>query len=312
MTTFVVDDAFPLAQVNLADRRFMSRLDRDAWETQVQALMVEIEQQGLLAPVGIARLAGEQRYVVVYGFTRSAAVARLGWPTIRANVYEDLTETDARMLNAGDNAWHTQLTDWERALQLQKLRAMGIPVESAKGGPSLTRIFSMSRRTVFNWLRIVDYDVPALHQAIAEKKLGLQHALVFRDYAPEISAAWIDRCIQGEWSSRELKLRLAAAVDGTPEDQTSPPASATVHGGLTRQTMPASAPVHGGMASQPAPMRAPLYGADEAVHPQLSKAGRWLLQVSSEQIQQLSVEAQQQLKTGLRMVLEVIVSMRAD
>jgi hypothetical protein len=297
MTTFTVDEAFPLAQVNLADQRFMSRLDRDAWETQVQALMVEIEQQGLLAPVGIARLAGEQRYVVVYGFTRSAAVARLGWPTIRADVYEDLTETDARMLNAGDNAWHTQLTDWERALQLQKLRAIGIPVESANGGPSLTRIFSMSRRTVFNWLRIVDYNVPALHQAIAEKKVGLQHALVFRDYDPEISAAWIDRCIQGEWSSRDLKLRLSAAVDGTPEDHASSPDRATVHGG---------------MASQPTPASATLHGADEAVHPQLSKAGRWLLQVSSEQIQQLSREAQQQLKTGLRMVLEVIVNMRAD
>jgi hypothetical protein len=297
MTTFTVDEAFPVDQVNLSDQRFMSRLDRDAWETQVQALMVEIAQQGLLAPVGIARLAGEQRYVVVYGFTRSAAVARLGWTTIRANVYEDLAEADARMLNAGDNAWHTQLTDWERALQLQKLRAIGIPVDSANGGPSLTRIFSMSRRTVFNWLRIVEYDVPALHQAIAEKKLGLQHALVFRDYDPTISAAWIDRCIQGEWSSRDLKLRLSAAVDGTPEDQASPPDRATLHGG---------------MASQPTPASATLHGADEAVHPQLSKAGRWLLQVSSEQIQQLSPEAQQQLKTGLRMVLEVIVNLRAD
>jgi hypothetical protein len=231
MTTFTVDEAFPLAQVNLADRRFMSRLDRDAWETQVQALMVEIEQQGLLAPVGIARLAGEQGYVVVYGFTRSAAVARLGWTTIRANVYEDLAETDARMLNAGDNAWHTQLTDWERALQLQKLRAIGIPVDSANGGPSLTRIFGMSRRTVFNWLGIVDYDVPALHQAIAEKKLGLQHALVFRDYDPTITAAWLDRCIQGEWSSRELKLRLSA-VDASPVPPPSPPGSATLHVGM--------------------------------------------------------------------------------
>jgi ParB-like nuclease domain len=280
--------------VNLADQRFMSRLDRDAWESQVQALMVEIEQQGLLAPVGIARLTGERRYVVVYGFTRSAAVARLGWSTIRANVYEELSETEARMLNAGDNAWHTQLTDWERALQLRKLRAIGIPVDSANGGPSLTGIFSMSRRTVFNWLRIVDYDVPALHQAIAEKKLGLQHALVFRDYDPAISAAWIDRCIQGEWSSRDLKLRLSAAADGTPEDQTAPPASAPLHGGMASQTMPASAPLH---------------GAGEAVDQHLVKAGRWLLQVSSEQIQQLSLEDQQKLKTGLRMVLEVIASM---
>jgi hypothetical protein len=67
-----------------------------------------------------------------------------------------------------------------------------------------------------------------------------------------------------------------------------------------------------GFTRQPTQASATLHGADEAVHPQLSKAGRWLLQVSSEQIQQLSLEAQQQLKTGLRMVLEVIVNMRAD
>ena len=54
MTTFTVNDAFPLYRVNLNDRRFMSRLDIDAWEAQVRALLVEIEQQGLLAPVGIA------------------------------------------------------------------------------------------------------------------------------------------------------------------------------------------------------------------------------------------------------------------
>jgi hypothetical protein len=154
----------------------------------------------------------------------------------------------------------------------------------------------MSRRTVFNWLRIVDYDVPALHRAIAEKKLGLQHALVFRDYAPELSAAWIDRCIQGEWSSRDLKLRLSAAGDEAPEEEeeTSPPERATLHGGMASQTRPASASLH---------------GAGEAVDQHLVKAGRWLLQVSSEQIEQLSPEAQQQLKTGLRMVLEVIASM---
>jgi hypothetical protein len=33
LTTFTVDDAFPLERVNLDDRRFMSRIDRDAWET---------------------------------------------------------------------------------------------------------------------------------------------------------------------------------------------------------------------------------------------------------------------------------------
>src|SRR5262245_15493869 len=47
-------------------------------------------------------------------------------------------------------------------------------------------------------------------------------------------------------------------------------------GQLISQTMPASATMHEGMASQPVSMSATLHGADEAVHPQLSKAGRWL------------------------------------
>ena len=85
---------FPLAQVNLNDRRFMSRLNPEVWEAQVKDLMVQIEHEGQMAPVGIARLAGEQGYVVIYGFTRTAAVSRLGLPTIRANVYEDLDEAD--------------------------------------------------------------------------------------------------------------------------------------------------------------------------------------------------------------------------
>ena len=164
------------------------------------------------------------------------------------------------MLNAGDNAWHTQLTDWERALQMQKLRAIGIPVDSANGGPSLTSIFSMSKRTIFNWLGIVGYDLPALHQAIAEKKLGLQHALVFRDYPPNISAAWIERCIQGEWSSRELKDRLASAMRAHPRrrhrHQTQGIATVQRCTVMTSHTMPISATLH---------------SPDESVHPQLPR-----------------------------------------
>ena len=304
MTTFLVDDAFPLERVNLDDRRFMSRIDQEAWDTQVQALMVQINQQGLLAPVGIARLAGEQCYVVVYGFTRSAAVARLGWPTIRANVYEDLDETDARMLNAGDNAWHTQLTDWERALQMQKLRAIGIPVDSANGGPSLTSIFGMSKRTIFNWLGIVSYDLPALHQAIAEKKLGLQHALVFRDYPPAISAVWIERCIQGEWSSKDLKLRLLAVDEQSDE-------SATMHG-ISSQAPDESATMHDRLATYPIPARATMHGADEEVLQQLVKAGRYLLRVTQQQIDAWDPEELQAVKAGLRMALKPIIRHQSD
>jgi hypothetical protein len=124
--------------------------------------------------------------------------------------------------------------------------------------------------------------------------------MVFREYPPALSAAWIDRCIQEEWSSRDLKLRLATAIETPPEETASPPAST-----VDRTTLPS-------MSSHAMPMRATLHRRDEAVHPQLSKAGRWLLQVSSAQIDRLNPEQQQELKTGLRMVLKVIASLASD
>jgi hypothetical protein len=59
-------------------------------------------------------------------------------------------------------------------------------------------------------------------------------------------------------------------------------------------------------------MSATLHAPDASVYPQLTKAGRWLLQVSSAQIDQLDPEQQQELKTGLRMVLKVIASIGSD
>jgi hypothetical protein len=35
ITAFTTAEAFPLVQINRDDRRFMSRIDRQAWETQV-------------------------------------------------------------------------------------------------------------------------------------------------------------------------------------------------------------------------------------------------------------------------------------
>jgi len=61
--------------------------------------------------------------------------------------------------------------------------------------------------------------------------------------------------------------------------------------------------------SYPMPISATLHDADESVHPELSRAGRWLLQVSSAQIDQLDPEQQQELKTGLQVVQKVIASL---
>jgi ParB-like nuclease domain len=302
MPNFTVDEAFPISRINLDDRRFMSRLNMARWDGQVQTLMDDIRQHGQLAPVGLARFKGEDAHVVIYGFTRTEAMRRLGRSTVRANLYEDLDEKEARVLNAGDNASHQQLTLWERARQIQKLREAGIPIVSETGDPSITQIFNMSRRNVFNWLNVVEYRCPALHQAIGDDQIGLQHALLFIQYPIEVTERLLAPCIQGEWSSATLKLRLQSAMlhpDEACASESFDDDRALLHspGALAREETSANATLDGAEAR-------------EGMKHQLEKAGRWLLATAPEDILALHQEEQLKLTQGLRMVLEVVASLR--
>lgn len=306
MSTFRYDDAFNLADVIPIDRRFMSRLSPEDWENQVQALMIELQAHGLMAPVGIAYLVREIHPFVVYGFTRTEAASRLGWTTIRANVYVDIEEKEARLLNAGDNAWHVQLTPWERAIQMKQLRESGIPVDSANGDHCLTRIMRMSRRTVFNWLRVVEYASPALHQAVKDDKVGLKHALLFTDAPLEITQQLLPECIDGQWTEDNLKLRLQMATTRPSEPDSD---RATLH----FDTGVISSLESCGTSK---PDRATLHSSGNGSSSSgLQTVIQWLQDAASWQPpleQQLTPAEQEKLKTGLRMVLEVIQTRRGS
>ena len=210
---FEYHKAFPLENIDTHDKRYMSRIDMTRWEEQVQALKADIAQRGQLDPVGVARLEGEEKYIVIYGFTRTEAIRQLDWSTIRANVYEDLSKFSASVLNATNNSTHNQLTVWERALQIQKLKAANVKVDSTDPSEdTITKIFNMSRRNVYNWLKVVDYNCPELHQAIAYDKIGLKHALLFIDYPQSLTVSLLERCIEEEWSSKVLDLKLKSAT----------------------------------------------------------------------------------------------------
>lgn len=206
-------EAFPLSDIDITDKRYMSRFDMTRWEEQVQTLKADIAQRGQLDPVGIAQLENEEEYIIIYGFTRTEAIKQLGWDTIRANVYEDLSEFVASVLNATNNSTHNQLTMWERALQIKKLKNANVKVDSTDTAEeTITKIFNMSRRNVFNWLKVVDYNCPELHQAIAEDKVGLKHALLLIDYPQSVTVSMLERCIEEEWSSKVLDLKLKSAT----------------------------------------------------------------------------------------------------
>jgi len=210
---FIYHEEFQIEDIDLNDKRFMSRVDMERWEEQVQTLKVDIDHRGQLDPVGIAQLENEDKYTVIYGFTRTEAIRQLGRDTIRANVYQDLDKLNASILNATNNSTHNQLTQWERALQIKKLKDSGVKVDSTDSSEdTITKIFDISRRNIFNWLKIVDYNCPELHQAIAEDKIGLKHALIFVDYPQSVTVSILERCIEEEWSSKVLDLELKSAT----------------------------------------------------------------------------------------------------
>jgi len=212
-TKFECFEDFPLEKINLVDKRYMSRIDMDRWNEQVEALKIDINQRGQIDSVGIAQLENEEKYTIIYGFTRTEAIRQLGWDTIRANVYQDLDKLNASILNATNNSTHNQLTQWERAIQIKKLKDANVKVDSSNPDEdTITKIFDMSRRNVFNWLKVVDYNCSELHQAIAEEKIGLKHGLLFIDYPQSLTVSMLERCIEEEWSSKVLDLKLKSAT----------------------------------------------------------------------------------------------------
>ena len=295
---FEYHKAFLLDDIDISDKRYMSRVDMTRWEEQVQALRMDISRRGQLDPVGIAQLENEVKYIVIYGFTRTEAIRQLDWTTIRANVYENLSKIDASVLNATNNSTHSQLTQWERALQVKKLKDSGVKVDSTDPSEdTITKIFNMSRRNVFNWVKVVDYNCPELHQAIAEDRIGLKHALLFIDYPQSITISMLERCIEEEWSSKVLDLKLKSAtlhsgLDGENESEFVSGDSATValNNELSTIHKNDSATLHA------------------KIKMNLDKAANMMLACTVEEILSLDEASKQQLNHGIRMVLSALLS----
>jgi len=213
MTDFVYKEDFPVSEVDKYDQRFMSRIDQERMSANVDRLVDNIKLRGQLDPVGIGRLKGDTRYLLIYGFTRFAAILKIGWSTIKANVYDDLSESEARMLNAENNTMRLDLNAWERAIQIKTLKDQGTAIDADDPEKqTICKIMNMSRANVYNWLKVVSYNSSKLHNAIASDRVKLTYALVFARYPVEVTDAVIDECIADDWSISTLELKLLAAV----------------------------------------------------------------------------------------------------
>lgn len=169
--------AIPLADIDATDRL------RPVDPAHVEAIALSIEQSGLQNPV-ILRPDGN-RYRLVAGWHRLAAVERLGWTDVDARV-ENLTAEEARLVEIDENLMRRELSALDRAIFLAERKAVYdlLHPETAKPGrrskelgtrcPQFGRTFTkevaarlgIDRKTVDRALSLVKNLAPEARDAL--------------------------------------------------------------------------------------------------------------------------------------------------
>ena len=78
-------------------------------DADIQELMQNIKQQGLLQPIGIW-LTQKGEYIIAYGNRRFVACEKLGWKTITAKILGELTYEDLLIINTSENLHRKEIT----------------------------------------------------------------------------------------------------------------------------------------------------------------------------------------------------------
>jgi len=137
----------------------------------LSSLALSIEQTGLKVPPLVCRLQSEEKCLIVNGFKRIAAMAKIGIETIPCQVISDASEADYALCSVSENAFQRELTPGEliraievlgRVMDIQAIadQAMAIFNTQLNAGyiKVLSRIHSLGSRALAlldsGWLSI--------------------------------------------------------------------------------------------------------------------------------------------------------------
>jgi ParB/RepB/Spo0J family partition protein len=111
-------------------------------EQDLAELMGSIKSIGLLEPIGVRKMPDSSFYETVYGNRRLEAIRKLGWPTISAIVYMDLSDIDRDLMNLQENMKRTNTSAFEDGRMFNSLIERGLTESelAAKLGISVPRV----------------------------------------------------------------------------------------------------------------------------------------------------------------------------
>ena len=146
-----LSEKFLVHLIDEGDERFQARLDYDSKE--IQRLANDIAQFGQRSPIGVRKSPEKKdEYQLIYGFQRFKAIKILGNETIKAYVYEEITNEECEEISISDNITHGDLTEIEKALKAKSLKDKGLKVEQ------LTEMFGVEKSSIYNWLKVASLD----------------------------------------------------------------------------------------------------------------------------------------------------------
>ena len=174
----------------------------------VRELAASIRSVGLLQPVGV-RLLEDDRYQLVFGHRRVAALEHLGWTSVPAVVLDAEPSQDL-LKSLVENLQRKQLSRAERADALERLARTGL-----SSGQIAERL-GMSKNVLWQWLRVGRSK--ALLQALRDERIGIHQARQMASLPDQVIAELLPEL----WGRNEpwCAARIARAVD---EHRTRPP-----------------------------------------------------------------------------------------
>jgi len=183
-----------LQLIDETDELYQPRLDYD--EAEIKALADDIKKCGQRNPIGVEPKG--DKYRIIYGFQRVKALQLLGYETVKAIIYEGLTEEEAHYHSLSDNLQHGDLSDLEKAFRCKYLRDRGQSIEQ------LCEAFNVKKSVIYNYLKVTELDPPTndcLHLGL----ISLNHAVELARLDVSKRLETLKLVVSGRWSIRDLK-----------------------------------------------------------------------------------------------------------
>ncbi len=191
--------------------------------SDVSDLAQSIRSVGLLEPPGVRRVG--DRYRVVYGRRRIAAVSSLGWQSVPAVVVDSGADMDP-IKSLVENVQRRQLSRQERAHALERLLASGLT------GKQIAERSGIPENHVYAWLRVARSE--PLMNALSDGLLGINEARLLASGtvpAPTIAA------LLPELQGQPEQFRLARIQRALDDNRSAPPPRGFYKANVEKRTM---------------------------------------------------------------------------